>query len=51
MAKIKFVDVDEVPKNSEPKAEETEAEMIARIKAGNGDDDEYVDKYKKDFPY
>jgi hypothetical protein len=32
------------------KKEETEEEMIARIMAGNGSSDEYVDKYKKAFP-
>jgi hypothetical protein len=30
---------------------ETEEQMIARIKARNGSDDEYVDTYHKEFPY
>jgi hypothetical protein len=63
MAKRQYKVSDEIPvaippessteKTQAPvlKKEETEAEMIARIKARNGDDDEYVDKYHKDFPY
>lgn len=29
---------------------ETEAEMIARIKSGNGNSDEYEDRFGKVFP-
>ena len=50
--KYKAIDIPEGIRLEEavPCVDETEEEMIARIMAGNGSSDEYVDKYRKGFP-
>lgn len=41
-----------VPKKTviQKRADETEAEMIFRIRSGNGHSDEYEDRFNKPFP-